>query len=163
MAQTGGVETGRRVVYTVPTPVALRGVGVGTVGLGACIIGTSALLAVDPSRPVTVAVGLLLALATALALLVLVVGLLRLVRRGARVVLDRDGLLNATGPGTGMRRVAWQDIRRVQTDGPSVLVDVVGGRRSVIRTASLEIGPKDLARELRARITESRGSRKQGA
>lgn len=163
MHQTGGVETSSRVVYTVPTPVALRGVGVGTVGLGGCIIATSVLLAVDPPRPVAVAVGLLLALAAVLGLLVLAVGVLRLIGRGTRLVLDRDGFLNATGPGAGARRVAWQDVRKVHTDGQLVLVDLAEGKRSQIRTASLQAGPKEVARELRVRVDQGRESRRQGS
>lgn len=161
MPQTGDVEAGRRDVYRVPTPVALRGVGVGTVGLGVCIVATSVLLAVDPSRPVAVAVGLLLGLAAALALLVLGVGVLRLIGRGTRLVLDRDGFVNATGPGSGLRRVAWQDVRKVHTDGRQVVVDLDGGKRSVIRTAALEVGPKELVRELRARLDQGRDSRRE--
>lgn len=163
MPQTGGVEGSRQVVYTVPTPVALRGVGVGTVGLGVCIIATSVLLAVDPSRPVAVTVGLLLALAAALALLVFGVGVLRLIGRGTRLMLDRDGFVNATGPGTGARHVAWEDVRGVRTDGRHVVVDLASGKRSMIRTAALETGPRELARELQARLDQDRESRQHGS
>ncbi|MFW6090861.1 MAG: hypothetical protein ACODAF_03245 [Actinomycetota bacterium] len=155
------MESDRRVVYTVPTPVALRGVGVGTVGLGGCIIATSVLLAIEPARPVAVAVGLVLALATALALLVLAVGVLRLVGRGTRLVLYEDGFVNATGPGVGVRRVAWQDVRKVQIDGRVVVVGLAGGKQSQIRTAALEIGPNQLARELRDRLGQRREPRRQ--
>lgn len=159
MSQTGGVESGRRVVYTVPTPVALRGVGVGTVGLGGCIIATSVLLAIEPARPAGMAVGLVLALAAALALLVLAVGVLRLVGRGTRLVLDQDGFLNATGLGAGVRRVAWQDVRKIQIEGRVVVVGLAGGKQSQVRTAALEIGPNELARELRGRLGQRRESR----
>ncbi len=160
MPQTGGVETSPRVVYTVPTPVALRGVGVGTVGLGGCIVATSVLLAIEPARPIGIAVGSVLALAAALALLVLAVGVLRLVGRGTRLVLDQNGFLNATGPGAGVRRVAWQDVRKIQIEGRLVVVGLAGGRRSQIRTAALEIGPNELARELRDRLGQRRESRR---
>jgi hypothetical protein len=159
MADTGGVEPTERVVYGVPISLALRGVGFGTLGLGICVVAGSVLLAMDLSRPVTVAVGLLLALGAVLALVVLVVGALRLVGRGPRLVLDADGFLNATGPGVGVRRASWRDVRKVQTDGRFVSVDLAGGKRSLIRTSSLDVGSKELARQLRARLNRGHGYR----
>lgn len=159
MAETRGVDTSERVVYSVPIAVALRGVGFGALGVGVCVVATSVLLALDPPRPVSVAVGLLLALGAALALVVLVVGALRLFGRGPRLVLDQDGFLNATGPGSGVRRAAWRDVRKVQTDGRFISVDLAGGKRSLIRTTSLDVGSKDLARQLRARLNRGHGYR----
>lgn len=159
MADTGSVDTTGRVVYTVPIAVALRGVGIGAVGLGLCVVAVSVMLAMDVSRPIAVAVGLLLALGAALSLVVLIVGALRLFGRGPRLVLDADGFLNATGPGTGVRRAAWRDVRKVQTDGRFVSVDLAGGKRSLIRTASIDVGPKELARQLRARLNRGHGYR----
>lgn len=159
MADPGGVDTTERMVYTVPIPLALRGVGFGTLALGICVVAGSVLLALDLTRPVTVAVGLLLALGAALALVVLMVGVLRLLGRGPRLVLDADGFLNATGPGAGVRRAGWRDVRKVQTDGQFVSVDLAGGRRSLIRTSSLDVGSKELARQLRARLNRGHGYR----
>jgi hypothetical protein len=144
------------VVYRVPTAVALRGVGVGTVILGLCVIGTSVLRAAEPARAVAVGVGIVLGLMAILSLTVLVVGLLRLVGRGARVVLDADGFLNATGPGSGVRRGRWRDVRRVQSDGPVVSIELAGGRRSLVRTTMLDVGPRELAQELRRHLTRGR-------
>ena len=139
-------------VYRVPTGVALRGVGIGTVGLGVCVVGVAVLGAAEPSRAVLVGVGLVLGLLAVLALTLLVVGVLRLVGLGARVELDDEGFLNATGPGAGVRRASWRDVRRVQADGPVVSVDLSAGRRSVIRTGVLDVETRELAREMRARL-----------
>jgi hypothetical protein len=159
VADTEGVRTDERVVYTVPTAVALRGIGLGTIGVGLCVVATSALLALDPGRGVTVGVGVMLALAAVLALLVLASGILRLLGRGARLVLDEDGFVNATGPGTGVRRAEWKDVRKVQTDGRFVSVDLAGGKRSLIRTNVLDAQPKELAQQLRARLNRGHGYR----
>lgn len=142
-----------------PVPVALRGVGYGAIGLGVCAVAAIGLLAVDPPRPVAVAVALLLGLGAALALLVLGSGVLRLFGRGARLVLDEDGFINASGPGSGVRRARWKDVRKVQTDGSFVSVDLAGGKRSLIRTSSLDVDPKELARQLRVRLNRGHGYR----
>ncbi|HET6918630.1 MAG TPA: hypothetical protein VFI46_04095 [Jiangellaceae bacterium] len=144
------------VVYQVPTAVALRGIGVGTVVLGLCVIGASILRAAQPPRAVIVGVGIVLGLLGMLSLVVLVVGLLRLVGRGARVVLDADGFLNATGPGAGVRHGRWRDVRRVQSDGPVISIELAGGQRSLVRTATLDVGPRELAQELRRHLTRGR-------
>lgn len=146
-------------VYGVPVPVALRGVGFGAVGLGACVVAASILLAVKPPRPVMWAACLLLALGALLALIVLGSGIMRLAGRGARLVLDEDGFVNASGPGAGVRRAAWKDVRKVQTDGHFVSVDLAGGKRSLIRTAALDVEPKELAQQLRARLNRGHGYR----
>ena len=139
-------------VYRVPTGVALRGIGIGAIGLGLCVVGVSILGAAEPSRAVVVGVGLVLGLLAVLALTVLVVGVLRLVGLGARVELDDEGFLNATGPGSGVRRAAWRDVHRVQSDGPVVSVDLSAGRRSIIRTGLLDVQTRELAKEMRARL-----------
>ena len=143
-------------MYGVPTAVALRGIGVGTVILGLCVIGASILRAAEPPRAVVVGVWIVLGLLGILSLIVLVVGLLRLVGRGARVVLDADGFLNATGPGAGIRRGRWRDVRRVQSDGPIISIELAGGRRSLVRTTTLDVGPRELAQELRRRLNRVR-------
>lgn len=153
------MNTRERVVYRVPVAVALRGVGFGAVGLGACVVGLAVLLSVDPPRPVTIGTGLLLGLAAVLSLVVLGAGVLRVAGRGMRLVLDEDGFTNATGPGSSVRRAAWKDVRKVQTDGQFVSVDLAGGRRSLIRTGPLDVAPKELARQLRARLNRGHGYR----
>lgn len=141
------------VVYRVPTAVALRGVGVGAVVLGLCVVGVSVLRAVQPGRAVVVGVGIVLGLLAILSFTMLIVGVLRLIGLGARVVLDDHGFLNATGPGGGVRRGAWRDVRKVQSDGPVVSIDLAGGRRSLVRTSMLDVGPRELAQELRRHLT----------
>lgn len=153
------LSTSRRIVYGVPLGVALRGVGVGTVGLGACVIGAVLLAKFWPSRAIGVALGLLVGLGAVLSLVVLGAGVLRVMGRGARLVIDEDGFLNATGPATGVRRAAWRDVRKVQADGRFVSVDIAGGRRSLIRTGPLDVGTKELALQLRARLNRSHGYR----
>ena len=86
----------------------------------------------------------------------LIVGLLRLIGRGARFVLDDDGFVNATGPGGGVRRGVWRDVRRVQSDGPVISIDLAGGRRSLVRTNMLDVGPRELAQELRRHLIPNR-------
>jgi hypothetical protein len=156
---TGDVDSNGRIVYTVPVPVALRGVGVGAVGLGVCVVAATLVSAVDLSRALTVALWLLLGLGAVFALVVLVAGLLRLAGRGVRLVLDEDGFVNATGPGAGVRRAAWKDVRKVQTDGQFVSVDLAGGKRSLIRTSTIDVQPKELARQLRERLNRGHGYR----
>jgi hypothetical protein len=153
------VNTNGRVVYTVPVPVALRGIGVGAVALGACTVAAIVVLALDFSRALTVALWILLGLVAVMSLVVLVAGLLRLAGRGLRLVLDDDGFVNATGPGSGARRVAWKDVRKVQTDGRFVSVDLAGGKRSLIRTSTIDADPKELARQLRERLNRGHGYR----
>lgn len=159
LPHTGGVNTDGRVVYTVPVAVALRGIGVGAVALGACIVAAVVVLAVDFSRALTVALWILLGLAAVIALVVLAAGLLRLAGRGMRLVLDDNGFVNATGPGAGVRRAAWKDVRKVQTDGQFVSVDLAGGKRSLIRTSTIDAEPKELARQLRERLNRGHGYR----
>ena len=144
------------VVYRVPTAVALRGVGVGAVILGLCVIGASVLRATEPPRAVVVGIGMVLGLLTVLSLTLLIVGILRLVGRGARLVLDDSGFLNATGPGAGVRRGSWRDVRKVQSDGPVISIDLAGGRRSLVRTSMLDAGPRELAQEMRRHLTRGR-------
>lgn len=156
---TGTVNTNERVVYTAPVAVALRGIGVGAVAIGVCIVAAVVVLAVDMSRALTVSLSILLGLAAVIALIVLVAGLLRLAGRGVRLVLDDQGFLNATGPGAGVRRAAWKDVRKVQTDGKFVSVDLAGGKRSLIRTSTIDAEPKELARQLRERLNRGHGYR----
>lgn len=153
------VQTSDRVVYTIPTAVALRGIGLGAVGLGLCVIGGTVLIDRDPGRAVTIGVGLMLLVAAGMALIVLLSGVMRLMGRGARLILDEDGFINATGPATGVRRVRWRDVRKVQTDGRFVSVDLAGGKRSLIRTNVLDASPRELAQQLRARLNRGHGIR----
>lgn len=153
------MDTNGRVIYTVPVAVALRGIGVGAVALGGCIVVAVLVAAVDLSRALTVAVWILLGLAATIALVVLAAGLLRLAGRGVRLVLDDEGFVNATGPGAGVRRAAWKDVRKVQTDGQFVAIDLAGGRRSLIRTSIIDAEPKELARQFRERLNRGRGYR----
>lgn len=153
------IRTGDRVVYTVPIAVGLRGVGLGAVGLGLCVIGGTVLIDRDPDRGVMIGVGLILAVAAAMALIVLLSGVMRLMGRGARLILNEDGFVNATGPGTGVRKARWKDVRKVQTDGRFVSVDLAGGKRSLIRTNVLDASPRELAQQLRARLNQGHGIR----
>lgn len=145
-----------RTVYGPPTQLAIRGVGVGAAGLGLVTIALTVVLAVDLPGWLQAVLLVLLALAAAVSLVILLVGVLRVLGRGTRLVLDDDGFVNATGFGVG-RRVPWRDVRKVQTDGAIVSVDLSGGRQSLIRTASIDVEPRVLARELRGRLNRDRG------
>lgn len=147
--------TGRR-AYGMAPAVGLRGVGVGAAGVGACLVAAVLLRGSGLSGGPAVALGGLVAAVTVVALTVLTVGALRVAGRGPRLVLDDDGFTNATGPGGGVRRAAWKDVRTVRVDGPVVLVDLAGGRRSVVRTGALDVDAAELSRELRARLNRRR-------
>ncbi|WP_116948035.1 hypothetical protein [Jiangella endophytica] len=147
-----------RTVYGPPTQLAVRGVGVGAAGLGLVTIALTIVLAADPAGWLRAVLLVLLAAAAVVALVILLVGVLRVFGRGTRLVLDDDGFVNATGFGVG-RRVPWRDVRKVQTDGAIVSVDLSGGRQSLIRTASIDVEPRVLARELRGRLNQDRGYR----
>ncbi|PZF86408.1 hypothetical protein [Jiangella anatolica] len=147
-----------RTVYGPPVQLAVRGVGVGAAGLGLITIALMVVLSVDLAGWLEGTLLVLLALASLVCLVVLVVGVLRVFGRGTRLVLDDDGFVNATGFGVG-RRVPWRDVRKVQTDGTIVSVDLSGGRQSLIRTTSIDVEPRTLARELRGRLNQDRGYR----
>lgn len=148
-----------RTVYGSPAQLAVRGVGVGAAGLGLVTVALSLVLTADLSGWLTVAVLVLLGLLGLVALVVLLVGVLRVAGRGTRLVLDEDGFVNTTGLGLGPRRGAWRDVRKVQTDGSVVSIDLAGGRQSVIRTSVIDVEPRVLARELRSRLNRNRGYR----
>lgn len=147
-----------RTVYGPPTQLAVRGVGVGAAGLGLVTIGLTVVLSADLVGWLRGTLLVVLALAAVMSLVVLLVGVLRVFGRGTRLVLDDDGFVNATGFGLG-RRIPWRDVRKVQTDGAVVSVDLSGGRQSLIRTASIDVEPRTLARELRGRLNRDRGYR----
>ncbi|TDD72350.1 hypothetical protein E1262_03325 [Jiangella aurantiaca] len=147
-----------RTVYGPPTQLAVRGVGVGAAGLGLVTVSVTIVQAADPAGWLRAALLVLLALAALVSLVILLVGVLRVFGRGTRLVLDDDGFVNATGFGVG-RRVPWRDVRKVQTDGAIVSVDLSGGRQSLIRTAAIDVEPRVLARELRGRLNQDRGYR----
>ncbi|SDU30298.1 hypothetical protein [Jiangella alkaliphila] len=147
-----------RTVYGPPTQLAVRGIGVGAAGLGLVTIALTIVLAADPAGWLRGTLLVLLALAAVVSLVILLVGVLRVFGRGTRLVLDDDGFVNATGFGVG-RRVPWRDVRKVQTDGAIVSVDLSGGRQSLIRTTSIDVEPRVLARELRGRLNQDRGYR----
>lgn len=148
-----------RTVYGPPVALAVRGIGVGAVGLGVLTIGTSLILVADLPAWLNVAALTILGVAALLCLVILLVGVLRVFGRGTRLVLDDDGFVNTTGFRLGTRRGAWRDVRRVQTDGTFVSIDLAGGRQSLIRTSALGVEPRALARELRTRLNDDRGYR----
>lgn len=159
MPHTGAVTTRGRIVYTPPLPIALRGVGVGAVGLGVSVVAGVIVMSLDLPALFEVVAAIVLVPCAIVAGVMLAAGLLRIAGRGMRLVLDDDGFVNATGPGSGVRKAVWKDVRKVQTDGRFVSVDLAGGKRSLIRTASLEVEPKELAQQLRARLNTSHGYR----
>lgn len=137
----------------------MRGMGVGAVGIGVSVIGVSVVAATDLVSWLDTVLLVVLGILALAGLVVLVVGVVRALGWGTRLVLDDDGFLNATGPGAGIRRAAWRDVRKVQADGTVVSVDLSEGRQSIIRTSSLEVDPRSLARELRSRLNQDRGYR----
>lgn len=144
-------------MYRAPLALGVRGAGVGAIGLGSTVVGTAVTVAGDPNGAVRIMAWTVLAALALGSLTILVTGVLRATGLRTRLVLDDDGFVNATGPGVGLRRVSWRDVRKVQADGTVVSVDVAGDRRSVIRTAMLEVSARELARELRSRLNRNRG------
>ncbi len=148
-----------RTVYGPPVGLAVRGVGVGAVGLGIAIIALSAIVAADLPAWVNGVAIVVLSVAAVSFTVILLVGVLRVFGRGTRLVLNDDGFVNTTGFGLGTRRGSWRDVRKVQTDGAVVSVDLAGGRQSLIRTSALDVESRVLARELRSRLNTDRGYR----
>lgn len=156
----GGTLAGvTRTVYGTPTALGVRGVGFGAAGLGLITIALSIVVAIDLASWLRITLLVVLGVLAAAALLVLIVGLLRVSGRGTRLVLDDDGFVNSTGFGIGVRRGRWRDVRKVQADGPIVSVDLAGGKQSLIRTTAIDVEPRVLARELRSRLNTDRGYR----
>ncbi|WP_162606635.1 hypothetical protein, partial [Jiangella asiatica] len=129
------------------------------VGLGLVTIGLTVVLALDLAGWLRATLLVVLAVAALVALVVLLAGVARVMRRGTRLVLDDDGFVNATGFGVRAERVPWRDVRKVQTDGTIVSVDLAHGRQSLIRTSAIDVEPRVLARELRGRLNRDRGYR----
>lgn len=146
-----------RTVFRPPIALAVRGVGFGAAALGVAVVGVSLATAFDLPGWLRTTLLAVFAVVAVVALVVLVVGVVRALGWGTRLVLDDSGFVNATGPGAGVRRAAWKDVRKVQADGPVVSVDLAGDRQSLIRTSSLDVDPRALARELRARLNQDRG------
>ena len=146
-----------RTVYRPPIALAVRGVGYGAAALGVAVVGVSLATAFDLPGWLRTTLVAVFAVVAMVALVVLVVGVVRALGWGTRLVLDDSGFVNATGPGAGVRRAPWKDVRKVQADGPVVSVDLAGDRQSLIRTSSLDVDPRVLARELRARLNQDRG------
>jgi hypothetical protein len=125
--------------------------------VGVALIAAMSVAAVDPSGGPAVVLWTVVALLAVAAVVVLATGALRAAGWRTRLILDDDGFTNATGPRSGIRRAAWRDVRKVQSDGPVVLVDLAEAKQSVIRTDMLDVEPRELARELRARLNRDRG------
>lgn len=139
-------------VYRPSPKLASRGIGAGAVALGIAVVGYSLIAWSQISGPLEAVLTVLVALVALLGLVVLVVGVTRLAGGGTRLVLDDEGFRNATGPGAGARSGRWADVRKVQTDGSVVSIDLAGGRQSIIRTRALGINAATLARELRTHL-----------
>lgn len=146
-----------RTVYRAPVVIGVRGVGIGAVGLGLCLIGAMITVATSPGGVLGVVLWIAVAGAAVVAATVFATGVLRVAGLRSRLVIDDEGLVNATGKGVGVRRMPWRDVRKVQADGQVVSVDLAGGRQSVIHTAMLDVQPRELSRELRSRLNRDRG------
>ncbi len=144
-------------MYRAPAALGVRGFGFGAAGLGLSVIGATLVGAADPDGALGAMSWAGLAVFAAVSLVFFATGLVRVAGLRGRLVLDDDGFVNATGPGAGVRKVAWRDVRKVQTDGSVVSVDVAGSKQSLIRTAALDVDPRELARELRSRLNRHRG------
>ncbi|AYY11837.1 hypothetical protein EF847_02985 [Actinobacteria bacterium YIM 96077] len=135
----------------------MRGIGIGIICLGLALIGAVLALAASVGGVPAIAVWTVLGLLAMAGIVLLGTGIVRVAGWRTRFVMDDDGFANATGPGAGVRRAAWRDVRRVQADGAVVSVDLAGSRQSVIRTDMLDVSARELARELRKRLNQDRG------
>lgn len=151
-----------RTVYRAPLAVGVRGAGIGAMGLGIAVVGAVVARSGEVDGVLGVVVWVVLAIIALAALVVFITGVLRATGLRTRLILDETGFINATGPGAGVRRGLWRDVRKVQADGAVVSVDLAGSRQSVIRTTALDVEPRELARELRARLNRNRGYRPLG-
>lgn len=135
----------------------MRGIGIGAVSLGVVVIAGVVVAAAAPSGTAGTIIWVAVGMLAAVALIVLGTGIARVSGLRSRLVMDDDGFLNATGPGAGVRRAQWRDVRRVKADGDVVSVDLSGNRQSVIHTSQIAVSSRELARELRTRLNRDRG------
>lgn len=141
-----------RTVYRPSPALAGRGIGVGAITLGVAAIAFTLIVSTSVEGAVKAVLMIAAALLGLYGAVVFVVGIVRLAGGGTRLILDDEGFLNATGPRSGVRSARWADVRKVQTDGSVVSIDLAGARQSIVRTRALGIDSRELARDLRQRL-----------
>jgi hypothetical protein len=135
-----------RAVLGASTPAALRLLGLGLVGLGLVTIALLVVRAVGADLPVVVAG---LAVLGAACGAVVVVAAVRLLGRGARLVLGPDGFDNRTSPSVGARRASWSAVQELRVERGLVVLRLDQGRRSVVNPAPLGMTADALAARVR--------------
>ena len=137
------------------TPIA--GVGV------LAVVATGALA--EPGTPRTV----LLALAWTVAIigaLLTVMASVRVLRPPLLARLDDDGVHIKVLRGGGPREIAWNEVRTVYREsralGPCVIIELVGGRRSVVPDQLVAESATSLVDALRSRLDRASGQRRIG-
>ena len=148
-----------RKVYATAPAAAVRGLGLGLVGLGFVVLISLPLLAAEPPRWVSVVAVIVLGLITLTMLIIIGTAVVRITGRGPRLVLDADGFENRTGVRVGVRRATWREVKHVRAHGRTLIVELTDGRQSLVDTSLLAAPPRDLAVDLRARLNASRGYR----
>jgi hypothetical protein len=133
----------------------LAGVGV------LAVVGTSALA--EPGTVRTV----LLALAWTVAVIgavLTVVASVRVLRPPLLARLDDDGVHIKVLRGGGPREIAWNEVRTVYRErralGPCVVIELVGGRRSVVPDQLVAESGTALVDALRGRLDRASGQRR---
>jgi hypothetical protein len=146
-------------VYATAPASAVRGLGLGFVGLGFVVLISLPLLAAEPPRWVSVVAVIVLGLWTLMMLVVMGTALVRIAGRGPRLVVDAHGFDNRTGMRVGVRRATWPEVKHVRAKGRTLIVELTDGRQSLIDTSLLAVPPADLAADLRTRLNAGHGYR----
>jgi hypothetical protein len=148
-----------RTVYGTGSASAVRGLGLGFVGLGFAVLISLPLLAAEPPQWVAVVAVIVLGVWTLLMLVVMGTAVVRIAGRGPRLVVDARGFDNRTGVRVGVRRATWREVKQVRARGRTLIVELTDGRQSLIDTALLAVPPADLVADLRARLNAGHGYR----
>jgi hypothetical protein len=146
-------------VYATAPASAVRGLGLGFVGLGFVVLISLPLLAAEPPRWVSVVAVIVLGLWTLMMLVVMGTALVRIAGRGPRLVVYAHGFDNRTGMRVGVRRATWPEVKHVRAKGRTLIVELTDGRQSFIDTSLLAVPPADLAADLRTRLNAGHGYR----
>jgi hypothetical protein len=141
-------DTVGRVVVPASTPIALRGLGVSAILLGAVLIAALAAASLLDGSARTFVLALLVVAGVPLIGAVLT-QVLRLLGWGARFVHSRDGFENHTSLfGVGRRSAAWTDVTGLR-EVTDVLMIELGDKRSLVDCRVLGRTPQSLGDEIR--------------
>jgi hypothetical protein len=139
-------------VMKASVPVALRGLGLSLTLVGAFVaLGVLAAAVLDGvAQTIALAAVALLALP---AIGGVVTALVRMAGMGARFEVDDLGFSNRTGVlGVGVRRADWTEVAGLRSMRDVLVVDLDGGRRSLVDARVLGTTPQHLAEVVRPHV-----------